>query len=232
VTPQANILLIEDNAALREVTTEMLREAGHRVFSVDCVESIEESTPGVPVDVLVIDVNLPGEDGLSYARRFRAVHPRAGVVIITARTGVEDRISSYRHGADFCVTKPFFPQELDAIIQGLMRKQQQLGGDLGNGDSLVLDVGRQAIQGSAGVQPVDAPSTSLLVALARAPRRTLDTGQIIEVLGKDPDTYSKSTLEVRITRLRQKLMAAGARGETIRSVRVVGYTLCVPLTIV
>jgi DNA-binding response OmpR family regulator len=232
VLAQANILLIEDNAPLREVTAEMLREAGHRVFAVDCVESLEDAAFDAAVDVLVVDLGLPGEDGLSYVNRFRTVHPRSGVVIVTARTGVDARVSGYRNGADVYVTKPFFPQELDAIIRGLLRKQRQLGAGTGDDDGLVLDTARREVRGIEDVQPLDPASAALLAALARAPGRTLDTGQIIEVLGKDPDTYSKSTLEVRITRLRQKLQAAGARGETIRSVRALGYTLCVPLTIV
>ena len=106
-----SIVLVEDNDDLRELTADALRGEGHRVLALSCAEELDDQSAGESVDVFLIDLNLPGENGLSLCRRVRASRPDAGIVIMTARVALNDRIAGYKQGgADIYLTKPVSPE--------------------------------------------------------------------------------------------------------------------------
>jgi two-component system, OmpR family, response regulator len=130
VSALLNIVIVEDNDPLREVMVEVLQAQGHHVQGLDCAEALDDSLIRNRIDLLVSDLNLPGADGYSLTRRFRAAHPLAGIIMVTARTDLTDKVTGYQVGADVYLAKPVSPEELVAAVGSVARRlqaQQSLG---------------------------------------------------------------------------------------------------------
>jgi DNA-binding response OmpR family regulator len=117
-----NIIIVEDHDDLREITVEALCSLGHQAIGVACGEQLDQTLETCKADVLVLDLNLPGEDGISLSRRIRASHPAIGIVMVTVREQIQDRIVGYGSGADLYLTKPTSIEELQAAIESLARR--------------------------------------------------------------------------------------------------------------
>lgn len=227
MAPGLNILIVEDNDELRETTADVLRGEGHHVTGVDCAEAVPEQLSAV--DLMLIDLNLPGEDGLELARRIRAAQPRLGIIMMTARRLPAEKKLGYESGADLYMPKPVAFEELTAAIGSLARRLQPTTGD----GRLSLHQVRLVLDGNddqlVTVSPYEA---ALLVAFTRAREQRLESWQLIELLKKDDAQDPKAALELQIVRLRKKLQQAGAASPSILSIRGWGYQLCLPLRIV
>lgn len=233
--PQLNIVLIEDHDVLRHMLQQALEEAGHRVTALSCAEEMEDVAGGQPADVFLVDLNLPGEDGLSLTRRIRAAYPVGGIIIMTARSGLQDKVVGYAHGADLYLSKPFEVAELCAAVAAMGQRGHRVSQLVtqSQSDVFVLDeqLMRIARAGQAGMV-LSAHETSILAAFSRAPGQRLAYWQLAETLGLDLASYPQASLEVRIVRLRKKLIEAGAEAHCIASVRGQGYQLCVAVQVV
>jgi len=219
-----NILVVEDNDDLRDAIVDALAHQGHHVHGVDCAEAVPELAERVGIDVMVVDLNLPGEDGMSLTRRLRAVQPGMGIVMLTARSLSEDKSAGYLSGADIYMTKPASAAELHAAILALARRLRPAAAT----DTLELDVRRLLLQGPAGRVLLTSNEVLVLAALCRAPDRRLERWQLLECLGHQEAHYSKPAFEMLITRLRKKLQSLHREEDKpIRPVRGVGYQLCV-----
>jgi DNA-binding response OmpR family regulator len=117
-----NIVLVEDHDLLRTVTESVLKEAGHQVLALTCAEEVDEALSFMNPDLYILDLNLPGEDGLTLSRRIRKSHPRVGIIMTTARTDISDRLDGYESGADIYLPKPTDPSELLAAAVALARR--------------------------------------------------------------------------------------------------------------
>lgn len=218
-----NIVVVEDNDDLRKLTCQVLAQDGHRTTGLASAEELEDLAGGEPVDVFLIDLNLPGEDGISLSQRIRKAHPLVGIIIISARTDLDDKLTSYDNGADWYITKPAVFAELSAAIKSFARRRHATKQNQDNADqALVLD--KLAVTGTAGSIKLTGTGM-LLTAFARAPAGKLETWQIAEILGVEIDEAMKNSISVRITRLRKKLIEAGAEGLVIESIRNSGYHL-------
>lgn len=224
------ILLIEDNDELREATLAVLRQAGHTVLGVPMAEDVVDVTGGFMPDVYIIDVMLPGEDGLSLTRRLRAMHPHAGIVSATARTTINDKVEGYQSGADLYLTKPVHPRELIASLEALGERIKRRTS--AQGQDLVLKVSRLHLIGPNSTLEVSISDVKMLSAFVRAPGQSLERWQIAEIVSTTEDPHpSASMIEMRIARLRKKLLVAGAVQPCLKSVHKVGYVLCCPVTL-
>jgi DNA-binding response OmpR family regulator len=219
-----NIIVVEDNDDLRETTVDALQRIGHAVRGVDCAEALDDVIGTFRADVMVLDLNLPGEDGLSIARRMRAANPGIGIIMVTARTEVSDIETGYQSGTDIYLSKPTSFEALGAALQALTRRMQP--GTAKAGGLILNPVSRQLSGPVAKVDLSDRES-SLLAAFAQARERSLENWQMMELSGKPAETLSKSALELQIVRLRKKLELAGAPAPTIKAIRGTGYQLCV-----
>ncbi len=223
-----NIVVVEDHDALREVTVEALCGLGHHAVGVDCAEALDDEIGALPIDLLVVDLNLPGEDGISLTRRLRAAQPEIGIIMVTARNQINEKLSGYDSGADLYLTKPTSLEELGAAIQALARRmkchQQER-------PAFLLNLGALFLQGPQDRVSLSAHEAAMLSVLARAPGRRLESWQLIELSGKAETDFSKSTLEVQIVRLRKKLVQSGAGDQPIKAVRGLGYQLCIQITV-
>ncbi|KJA11059.1 hypothetical protein RP29_07695 [Acidovorax temperans] len=218
-----NIVVIEDNDDLREATVHALRRRGYPVIGLPSAEALPEESSWQRIDILVVDLNLPGEDGLSLVSRIRAIEPGVGVIMVTARGLPADRQAGYEHGADIYITKPASLPELEAAIGSLSRRMsatQQHPGDLR------LDQAQHRLSGAHQLQvQLTGQECALIVALARAADKRLETWQLIDILDKGSADDPKRALEIVITRLRKKLEQAGCAALHIRSIRNWGYQL-------
>lgn len=219
------ILVVEDNEDLREATLAVLQSRGHTVRGITMAEELGDVAGGFIPDIYIIDLNLPGEDGLSLTRRLKACHPDAGIVITTARSLIGDKVTGYESGADLYLSKPVHPQELLASLSALAKRLKRSDGAQ---DGLVLRVSRLQLSGPADTVELTPGDAAIISALAQAPDRSLDTWQIAEIMTQgDADAVSATTLQMRISRLRQKLAAAGAPSPGIKALHKRGYALCV-----
>jgi DNA-binding response OmpR family regulator len=224
------VLLIEDNDQLREATLAVLRQSGHEVVGIPMAEDLVDVTGGFMPDVYIIDVMLPDEDGLSLTRRLRANHPQAGIIITTALTTISDKVEGYASGADLYLSKPVHPRELIASLEALGNRIKPRTSDQVQG--LVLQVSRLRLVGPNGDLDVSMSDVMILSAFVRAPGQRLERWQISEIVSTTQDPHpSASMIEMRIARVRKKLLMAGAVQPCMKAVHKVGYVLCCPVTL-
>jgi DNA-binding response OmpR family regulator len=217
-----HILVVEDNDGLREATVDYLRAQGHQVTGLVCAEDVDDTpTRGVP-DIYLIDVNLPGENGFSLADRLRRTQPMAGIVLLTARGQLSDRLEGYSSGVDNYLIKPVEQMELLACIQNLARriKPVQASADLLELNSLSL-----CLNGPLGSEGVTHGESMLLAGFIRAAGQKLERWQAMQLVDPTEKGLSTANLEMRITQLRRKLSACGAPDDAIRTLRGFGYAL-------
>jgi len=220
-----SVLIVEDNDDLRTVTEIYLKEKGFAVESVESAEALADSS-SVP-DIYIIDINLPGDDGLALAQRVRQSHPGVGIIVITARRVSTDLFESYSIGADIFLSKPFEPGELFAALGTLSRRVKFSTSATA---SLTVDMHSLKLKGPSRAIPLTAGEAAFLRNMARSKDRQLEYWEAAEVLGMNLDTTPKSALEVRVVRLRKKIDASGYQGATIVAVRGQGYRLQCDLT--
>lgn len=227
-----NILVVEDNDNLRDSIVDALGSLGHHVRGVDCGEAVGEQLDLMRLDIAVLDLNLPGEDGLSLAARLHNVHPKLGIVMLTARVQAEDRAAGYAQGADIYLCKPASLAELQQAIGALTRRLRSTYAALPV-DNTCLDLLRLTVTCSDGrVFSLTNHEAALLAAFARSSQNILETWQIAEILGMDVDHINKPAVELHIVRLRKKLPVPAGAGSPILAVRGRGYQLCVPMQLV
>ena len=222
------VMLVEDHDALREATACVLQQHGYAVVDVPCAEDVDDTPVPHTPDLYVVDLNLPGEDGLSLARRLRQAQPLAGIVITTARTRLSDRLTGYEAGADLYLPKPVDPQELLAALNALSKRlwhETQT-------HALTLHGQTQLLRGPGGESRLAESEVRLLVALATAKDQTLERWQVALQLSPDNDGISADNLQNRISQLRKKIAACSIEGESLRAIRGSGYRLCVQMEVV
>lgn len=226
VTHDIGIVVIEDHDDLRELTVDLLASQGYWVCGFDSVEALSEASPPPVFEIALLDVGLPGESGLALAERLRAVRAEVGILMVTAHSQLDERVAGYECGADLYLCKPVAPQELLAAVAALARR---LHHPEPAETDLALDLDRLLLVGAAVEVSLSLTEGAALQAFAIAPRRSLETWQLLEQLGKPLDVHGKAQLEVLLSRLRKKLIAAGAPAPAIKALRQCGYRLCQPL---
>ena len=219
---QLSIVVVEDNNDLRTLLSSALRKEGHRVTALSCAEELEEQAGSDHADAFLIDINLPGEDGLSLAHRIRKAHPLVGIIILSARSQLDDKLNGYDCGADMYLTKPVALPELSAALRSFARRR---GATLKHLAAEGLTLNKLELQGPLSTVKLTAQEAIVLTAMARAPAGRLETWQIADLLDAEVDESFKSSLAVRMVRLRKKLTDSGAEGLVIESLRNIGYQL-------
>jgi DNA-binding response OmpR family regulator len=223
MTLALKILIVEDNDDLREGWMSFFQGKGHFVRGVGLAAEILDESGDFTPDVYVVDLNLPDTDGLALVKKLRQVHPRVGIIITTARSMIGDKVIGYESGADIYFTKPVDPTELLAGIAAIAKKQWSLGVE---SEALHLRTDRNVLEGPNGLADLSPNETTLLAGLVRAAGQPLAPWQLAELLGFGDELPTAAALEMRIARLRKKLITAGAASPVIRAVYNRGYILC------
>lgn len=214
------ILVIEDAEAIRVAVASGLTTAGHQVLSRAHGHLLERDLAQFRPDVVVLDIMLPGRDGFTLLETTRA-RSDAGVVMLTARDGIEDRLRGLRAGSDDYLVKPFDLAELVARVDALLRRMGRLRTSTTIGD-LVIDAESGAVRRGDAVIALTVTELKVLTYLAVHRDRVLTKAQILTAVWGYED-YDANLVEVYVSAVRRKLEAHGPR--LLHTVRGVGYTL-------
>lgn len=221
------IALVEDNDVFRELLLQDILDAGYPAEGLSSADDLDELSARKSLDILILDINLPGESGLDIARRYKKANPDIYIVMLTARVEVEDKIAGYTSGADIYLTKPVSSSELIAAIGSVSRRLQKSRSET----DIVLYLRQMKLVGLVTVE-VNRREAIILKALCESENGTLPYYRLIELCGDEASATAKGALEVRMLRLRKKLAEAGMLGDTIRAIRGEGYCLLQPVRIV
>lgn len=222
------ILIVDDDRAVRDALRRALTLAGYEVqLAEDGEQALERIVQSVP-DAAVLDVGLPGIDGLEVCERLRRLGNRVPILILTARDEVSDRIDGLDAGADDYMVKPFDVGELKARLRALLRRANpEADTDSLSFAELRLDAARHGAQVGETFVELTRTEYQLLELLMLNPRRVLPHSLIYERVWAYDFGPASNALRVYVGYLRRKLERAGAR-ELIHTVRGVGYVLREP----
>jgi DNA-binding response OmpR family regulator len=222
---KGSVVVVEDDATVADVVTRYLKLDGFDVVCVGDGHAALRTVDEVAPDIVVLDIMLPGIDGLEVCRRLRATSA-VSIIMLTALGGESDRILGLELGADDYLTKPFSPRELVARVNAIMRRSQTSGGTPGihvvaAGD-LEVDLGAHEVRRNGNRVNLTAKEFELFAFLANHPRRVFTRDELLEqVWGY---TYGdRSTVTVHVRRLREKIEADPTRPQHVATVWGVGY---------
>lgn len=216
-----NIALVEDNDDLRDLLLRDVAKAGFSVQGVSCADDLDDLAVSTVFDVLILDINLPGESGLVIAQRYKRANPDLYIIMLTARVGTDDKVTGYQAGADIYLTKPISSSELMAALGTVSRRLSKQS--LADPD-LVLSLKEMILIGSGRVA-LNRHEVIVLKALSESANGNLPYYRLLELCGEEVTATSKSTLEVRMVRLRKKLAEVGVESRAIKTIRGEGYQL-------
>ena len=224
--PGLKIAIVEDNDDLRSLLMQDLSIAGYFVRGAESAEQLDEIFAINNFDVLIADVNVPGESGYEIAARYKRLNSHLTVVMLTARTSLEDKVRGYESGADLYLTKPISNPELLAVISSISRRISSQKGS----PEILLNIKGLTL---TGVTTVDLNQQEALIikALSESSSSNLPYYRLLEICNEPVDEISKASLEVRITRLRKKVVEIGIE-KSFRALRGNGYQLLVNVHII
>ena len=231
------LLLVDDERSIREPLAQYLTKQGFRVTQAGDAEGARARMTAYAIDLVVLDIMMPGEDGLSLCRHIRATS-ETPVILLTARSEETDRIVGLEMGADDYVVKPFSPRELAARIRVILRRVSS-GGIRQNapeGGSFafagwVLKIGERTLVDREGVTvPLSTGEYNLLLALVTRPRQVLTRDQLLDLTqGREAAAFDRA-IDNQVSRLRKKIETDPKVPDLIKTVWGGGYTLAAEVT--
>jgi len=226
----SQIWLVDDDPEHLRLLGSYLTDQGYDVRSLSGGKQLMARLESQRPDLVVLDVMLPGNDGLSLLRRLRSDGDTLPVVMLTAKGDPMDRIIGLEQGADDYIGKPFLPRELTARIEAVLRRRVSLpeGTPLAGGErvafgDVALDLASRIMQRGSTVVPITSGEFSLLAAFVRYPHRPLTRERLLE-LARGPGSSSDSRgMDVQVSRLRKLVESDPARPRYIQTVWGYGY---------
>jgi two-component system, OmpR family, response regulator MprA len=216
----ADVLIVEDDAPIRRMLQRTLEAEGHRARTAtsggDALSEVERQTP----DLVVLDVVIPGPDGLSVSRRLRSKGMAMPILFLTARDAVADRVAGLDAGGDDYLVKPFAAEELLARVRALLRRGQEPAAVLAAG-GIQLDLSTRVVTVSGRPIELTDRETELLAALMRHPGRVVGRAALLESIWEGATAADGNVLDRYVSYLRRKL----GDPAVIRTVRGVGFSL-------
>jgi two-component system, OmpR family, response regulator len=242
-TESPRLVVVDDEPALREMVAEYLGRHGFSVRTADGGAALDALLAETPADALILDVNMPGEDGFSIARRIRA-GSAVPILMLTAADDIVDRVVGLELGADDYLTKPFDLRELRARIRTVLRRSAAPAAPVAEAEppseparKLVrfgiasLDLEAHLLRREDGTdEHLTAMEYELLAAFARNPNRVLTRERLLDLAGRDGTDPFDRSIDIRVTRIRKKIEADPAKPAVIRTVRGAGYMFVPPPT--
>jgi two-component system OmpR family response regulator len=232
MTDKGHLLIVDDDPEIRDLLAQFLREHGFRVSVAAEGEEMFQRLGEEEPDLVVLDLMLPGEDGLSLCRRLSTDYALP-IIMLTAVAEEADRIVGLEMGADDYLTKPFNPRELLARIRAVLRRAGQPVGRQGQVVSFegwLLDLGRRELKRDDGtLVPLSAGEFRLLQVLAENPQQVLSRDFLLErTHGRESGPYDRS-VDIQLSRLRRKIEDNPKEPVIIKTVRSGGYMFSLPV---
>jgi two-component system phosphate regulon response regulator OmpR len=222
----AHVLVIDDDARLRGLLSRYLGENGFRVTTADSAAAARDRLRFLHPDLVVLDVMMPGESGLTLTEALRAEQRVVPILLLTARGAPEDRIAGFEAGADDYLPKPFEPRELVLRLRAMLRRATPVAAEIAGPIQLgtaQFDPGRGELRGPQGPIYLTGGEAALLLALARKPNEVFSREDIAEALGMDD--AGERAIDVQVTRLRRKIESDPREPRFLHTVRGRGYVL-------
>lgn len=226
----AHILVVDDNAELRDLLGRALRREGHRVSAAADGRAMRAALAAESIDLILLDLMLPGEDGLTLCRDLRA-SSTIPVIMLTAKGEELDRVLGLKMGADDYIPKPFSTPELLARVEAVLRRARGAAAQTEAPKRLrfagwVLDLDRRELCSAEGVVvPLSTGEFNLLQALVERPRRVLSREQLLDLArGRAAVAFDRS-IDTQVSRLRRKIEPDAKAPEIIKTVWGGGYML-------
>lgn len=225
------LMVVDDDARIRDLLRRYLSQEGYEVFVAEDSKAMSRIMVKERFDLIVLDLMLPGEDGLSICKRLRASKDQTPIIMLTAKGEDVDRIIGLEVGADDYLPKPFNPRELLARISAVLRRQPspELPGAPSREDVTVvfgpfsLDLARRELSKNGEAVSLTTGEFAMLKALVRHPRQPLSRDRLAELArGRDYEAFDRS-LDVAISRLRKIIETDPAHPRYIQTVWGVGY---------
>lgn len=234
----SHLLLVDDERSIREPLAQYLTRQGFRVTQAGDAESARARLNAYAIDLVVLDIMMPGEDGLSLCRHIRETS-ETPVILLTARSEETDRIVGLEMGADDYVVKPFSPRELSARIKVVLRRWSAAGGARQHAPESgsfafagwVLRTGERTLVDREGVSvPLSTGEYNLLLALVTRPRQVLTRDQLLDLTqGREAAAFDRA-IDNQVSRLRKKIEPDPKNPTIIKTVWGGGYTLAAEVT--
>ncbi|MBU2676555.1 MAG: response regulator [Gammaproteobacteria bacterium] len=225
MSDQAQVLIVEDEPKIAELLRDYLRQSGYETHWIDNGDAVNEWCKNNGPDVVLLDLMLPGKDGLAVCRELRA-HSQVPIIMVTARVDEVDRLIGLELGADDYVCKPFSPREVVARVKAVLRRVEMAGADQAAAyRGLAIDDQKfsATIDGHAlDLTPVE---FRLLALLASQPGRVFSRDQLMNKIYQDGRVVSDRTVDSHVKNLRHKIHDTIGSDDLIRSIYGVGYKL-------
>lgn len=217
-----HILVVDDDTRLRELLSQYLGENGFLVTTAEDASAARAKMRGLVFDLLVVDVMMPGENGLELTESLRMTSS-VPILILTAMGDSDDRVHGLERGADDYLTKPFEPRELVLRIESILRRAAPplASGTIRMGDCN-FDLGRRELRREDAIVRLTTIETNLLTTLARNPGATLTRDDLLRQCNIDG---GERTVDVQVTRLRRKIEVDPREPRYLQTVRGQGYVL-------
>jgi len=232
----ARLVVVDDEPEIRTMVADYLGTNGYAVRRCANATELDVVLASGPADLVVLDVSMPGEDGISIARRLRAAGPTS-IIMLTASDDVVDRIVGLEVGADDYLTKPFDLRELRARVRAVLRRggsepereATQLRDNLVSFGKLMLDLDSHCLVDRDGeTVRLTATEFELLAVFARNPNRVMSRERLLDAAGgRDLAPFDRS-IDIRIVRLRRKIEIDPAKPQVIKTIRGAGYMFVPP----
>ncbi|MBC8944567.1 MULTISPECIES: two-component system response regulator PhoP [Xenorhabdus] len=216
------ILIVEDNALLRHHLKVQLRDIGHQVDAAEDTKEADYYLKENHPDVAIIDLGLPGEDGLSLIKRWRSDHINIPILILTARESWQEKVTVLNAGADDYVTKPFQLEEINARIQALMRRNSGLASQVAELPPFLIDLSRKEFSVNGKKIKLTAFEYTIIETLMRNNGKVVSKELLMRQLYPDAELRESHTIDVLMGRLRKKILNEWP-DEVIVTVRGQGY---------
>lgn len=227
--PDAHLLIVDDDERIRGLLQKFLIRNGFLVSAARDAAHARRLLTGLEFDMIVLDVMMPGEDGISLTRSIRETD-RTPILLLTAKAETEDRIAGLEAGADDYLAKPFEPKELLLRINAVLRRVPDAPVDKSVLKVLTLgpiryDVDRGEMWQGEDLVRLTATESQLMRIFAKCPGEAVTRSQLVEDLGRDRGQAQERAVDVQITRLRRKIEADPKQPRYLQTVRGAGYML-------
>jgi two-component system phosphate regulon response regulator OmpR len=230
-----HIIVVEDEAAQRQLLVDYLARQNFRTTGVDRGVALRRLVERRLPALVMLDIGLPGEDGIALARWLRERSGQVGIIMVTAASDTVDRVVGLETGADDYIAKPFEPRELLARVRSVLRSATgaaaaPVGGPRVRMGCRLLDLDRRVLVEAkdGSEEPLAASEFDLLKVFTENPNRPLMRDWLLEVTAHRGVEAFDRAIDLRITRLRRKIEVDPAHPEAIRTVRGVGYMFVPP----
>ena len=225
-----HLLIVDDDERIRSLLQQYLIQSDYLISTAEDAEQARTLLSGIEFDLIILDVMMPGQDGISFTAELRKLKNKTPILLLTARGETEDRIKGLEAGADDYLPKPFEPKELLLRINAILRrmpdlKEDQMVPKTLNFGNLSYDVARNELWEGQNQVRLTTTESQLMKIFTSALGEPISRADLVTSLGRDISSAQDRAIDVQITRLRRKIEVNPSQPRYLQTVRGAGYML-------